>query len=135
VKNQALLTTAVLVALVSFASAGQHTDSKKDIFLNEKGCPLVSVLPVTGGGYELKNVGRKTITSYTLACFRKNGKKHRVDAVLNYSERENVLPGKTTGWDGFDATPPNVCRERNALLGVYAVKFSDGSFWMTAASR
>ena len=114
------------------------TDSAKDarnVFLSEKGCPFDSVLAVTGSAYLLKNVGHKTITSYTLACLRRDGHKRKVDFVLGESIRETVHPDETTGEYAFDATPPNICRSRKTLLGVYEVRFSDGTFWKTKATR
>ena len=92
----------------------------------------MSIAPVTGSSLAFKNVTRKPIVRYTLACFRLDGAKRRVDHVFEESEY-TVEPGKSVGEDGFDATPPNFCRWRKRLIGVYEVKFSDGTFWKTAA--
>lgn len=86
-------------------------------------------------GVVLRNVGHKTITSYTFACFVLDGKKRKIDVVFDEPERGTIPPNETTGGYGFDATPPNMCRHRKALLGVYQVQFSDSTSWSTTASR
>ena len=116
-------------------SAGQQGDAVNDIYLKEKGSPLVPIFPVTGSAVVLKNVGQKTISSYTFACFRQHGKKRKIDVIFEEPERDTVASNATTGEYGFDATPPNICRNRKALLGVYQVTFSDGTSWLTTASQ
>jgi hypothetical protein len=124
----------VLLSLaLSLPSTGQQAP-EKGMFFAEKGCPLVSTLPVVGSGFEVKNVGQKTISSYKLACFRRGAKQPKVDLLFQESF-ESIPPNEVTGVYGFDDTPPNVCRSRKELLGVYEVKFSDGTSWKTAAGR
>ncbi len=112
------------------ATDGRHPQADKDIFLNQKGCPLLSIHPVTGSGFEVKNVGQTAITGYTLACFRQRKTAYILD-IRFHPEQETVRPGEITGQYGFDATPPNICRSRNAMLGVFAVEFTDGTSWVT----
>jgi hypothetical protein len=134
VKRKSLLAGAMLLLVLppsALDSSGQESSTKKDIFLGEKGCPLVSDFPVTGSAVGLKNVGHKTITGYTLACFQQQEKQRKLDVVFN-EENDTILPGKAIGEYGFDATPPHICRARKALIGVYKVKFTDGTSWTTA---
>ena len=119
---------------ISVPSTGQKANGQKDIFLAEKGCPLVSTFPVVGSALELKNVGQKTITSYRLACFRRSANQPKVD-VLFEETFESIPPNEAIGEYGFDATPPNACRWHKDLIGVYEVKFSDGTSWKTAGGR
>jgi len=113
--------------------AGQQASVGKDVYLRESGSPLVPIFPVTGSAVVLRNVCHKTITSYTFACFVREGKKRKVDVVFDEPERDTVLPNATTGGYGFDATPPNICRHRKALLGIYQVQFVDGTSWSTTS--
>ena len=123
-----------LTVCISVPSTGQQA-GQKGIFLAEKGCPLVSTFPVVGSAYELKNVGPKAVASYKLACFHRDAAKPpKADLVFEESF-ESIQPNEATGVYGFDATPPNACRSRKELLGVYEVKFSDGTSWKTAAGR
>ena len=122
-----------LTVCISVPSTGQQA-GQKGIFLAEKGCPLVSTFPVVGSAYELKNVGPKAVASYKLACFHLDAKQPRADLVFKESVGP-IQPNEATGVYGFDATPPNACRSRQELLGVYEVKFSDGTSWKTTAGR
>lgn len=132
-KNGLLISLLLTVCALTVATA-QQRKSGKDIFLTEKGCPLVSTSPVTGSTLEFKNVAEKTITHYRLACFQRVAKGRRVDLVFEESEY-TAQPGESFGEFGFDATPPNVCRWRKQFIGVYEVKFSDGTSWKTSGLR
>jgi hypothetical protein len=137
VKRKSLLAGAFLILAFPpgpLILTGQESSATKDIFLGEKGCPLVSTFPVIGSAIGLKNVGQKTIKSFTLACFQQHGKKRIVGNVFN-EEDDTIPPGKSTGDYGFDATPPNICRASKRRIGVYEVKFSDGTSWATEARR
>jgi hypothetical protein len=134
VKRDIPIVLVFLTACVPVPSASQQAKAQKDIFFTEKGCPLVSTSPVTGSAVELKNAGQKTITSYRFACFRRGTKQQRVDLVFEES-LESIPPNEGIVEAGFDATPPNVCRWRKELIGVYEVKFSDGTSWKTAVRR
>ena len=131
----AVPTLLLLLQLSNVICVGQQTNAAKDVYLSEKGSPLIPIFPVTGSAVVLKNVGHKTITSYTFACFLQDRGKRKIDVVFEEPERDTVPPNETTGGYGFDATPHNMCRNRKALLGVYQVKFSDGTSWATTASR
>jgi len=113
-------------------TAGQSIRSRKDIFRAEAGCPLVSPSPVTGSALTLKNQGQKPIAGYTLACFRMDRTNPTVDLVFQDDEYP-IEPGDSIFEGGFDDTPPNVCRWRKRLIGIYEVKFRDGTSWQTAA--
>ncbi|HEY6181481.1 MAG TPA: hypothetical protein VIW67_04495 [Terriglobales bacterium] len=131
----ALRALLLLWPLGDVINAGQQADAPKDIYLREKGSPLVPIFPVTGSAVVLKNVGQKTIASYTFACFQRRRRKPKIDVVFEQPERDSVPPNETTGEYRMDATPPNRCRSRRALLGVYQVEFNDGTSWETTASR
>jgi hypothetical protein len=128
-------TLVLLLLLSNVISAGQQANATKDVYFREKASPLVPIFPVTGSSVVLKNIGHKTITSYTFACFLLNGGRRKIDVVFEEPERDTVPPNETTGGYAFDATPPNMCRNHKTLLGVYQVNFSDGTSWKTTASR
>ena len=129
-----ILISILLSACTPITSTSQQANPRKDIFFRQKECPLVSTSPVTGSGLDLKNVGWKPITGYTLACFRRGARKRTADLIFEESVYD-VPPNETVGEFGFDATPPNICRCRKTLIGVYEVKFSDGTSWKTTALR
>ena len=127
--------TALLVAVIATSMATGQEKSSKDIFIHQDKCPLKASFPITGSAFVAKNVSQKVITEYKLGCFQQSKKKYRVVYTFEETERGSVLPGETTGNYGFDATPPNFCRKSNAMIGIYWVKFGDGSSWTTSASQ
>jgi hypothetical protein len=119
------------------ATSDLHGGAKgKDVSLNQKDCALVFSSPVMSGSWELKNVGRKTIVSYTVACFQQErGKLKFARAFSDDVVRGPVKVGETSIVSGFDATEPNVCRWNTMLLGVYSIQFDDGSSWVSPISK
>src|SRR5689334_18089657 len=116
-----------LTSIFMSSETSSNLNSKRS-FLEQPGCPLVSVKS-EGSAVVLKNVSSKDIITYRLACFVQHGKQLKRILLFEKSEDGTVQPGKTFIEGGFDATPVNVCRSRKSQLGVAEVEFKDLTVW------
>lgn len=120
---------ALLAVGCSFAqSAGDHPHPHRS-FLEQSESPLTAVSQ-DGSALVLKNESDKRIVSYVLGCFSRKGKRYIPIQKFDAS-RVPVEPGAFTSEGGFDATPLNICRSQNSLVGVISVRFSDESSWLS----